>query len=260
MAQKNTLEYSGASWTSLFSTAPVTGDDVNVGTDGSQIISTNLDQSAVDLDSLTFQHPSRLRIGSAAGPLKYELSGPLRWDQGGGWLYFQISTSAAPRIIVSGPNCNLVGGGTSTLIEVTDRGNLQVSEDVTLTALNMYGEGGGYAEVEAKSGDDYSVIITAGELLTRRNITTADVTGGTLRSEDGAATATTITVRKDGMVDWSGGAITTLNVYSGGTFDARKSQVPFTIGTLNYSDGATINIPSWVTVSASNPLGKRSNY
>lgn len=258
MAQKNAIEYSGAAWTGLFAGAPVTGDTVNVGVDASQIISTSLDQSAVDLDSLTFQHPSRLRVGSASGPLKYELSGPLRWDQGGGHLYFEISTTAAPRVVVSGPNCNLVGGGTATLVEVTDRGQLFVSEDVTLTAVNMYG--GGYAEIEVKSGDDFTAIISGGgEMLTRRNSTTVDIAGGTFRTEDGAATVTTATVRKDGQFYHSGGTITTLNVYAGGLFDAMGSQVPFTISTLNISDNAIVNIPSWVTVSATNYLGKRAS-
>ncbi len=258
MAQKNAIEYSGASWTGLFAAAPVTGDTASVGVDASQVISTNMDQSAVDLNGLTFQHPSRLRIGSAAGPLKYEMSGPLRWDQGGGHLYFEISTSAAPQIVVSGPNCNLVGGGTATLIEVSDRGGLFVSEDVTLTAVNMYG--GGYAEIEAKSGDDFTAIITGGgEMLTRRNATTVDIAGGTFRTEDGAVTVTTATVREGGKFYHSGGTITTLNVYAGGVFDAMTSQVPFTVTTLNLSDNGVVNIPSWVTVSTTNYLGKRAS-
>jgi len=255
MAVKNTQEYSGASWTGLFSSAPVSADDAYVGTDGGQAITTNLDQNTVDLDSLTFMYPSRLRIGASGNPLIYEMSGPLRWNQRTGSLVFSVATSAAPQIISAGPNFSLVGG-TSTLVESDEGGDLTVTDQHTLTAVDTYG---GKVDVEYKSGDDYSADVYDGTLITRRNITTANVSG-TLISEDGDATATTITVYPGGVTKWSGGTITNLYALTNGTFDALSSKKPFTITNLYVARRSDIRIPDWVTVSNTNYLGNATKF
>lgn len=255
MASKFTLQSSSTSWTSLFSSAPVSGDDAYVVVDGSHAVTTDLDQSSVDLDSLTFTRVSRLRVGAAGTALEYELSGTMRYDAGGGFLYFEPATSAAPLIVSNSLGDLYIVGGLTTVLQ-SSSGRAWYTDQAWLGTANVYG---GEVDLESHSSSGVDLNIHGGTVNCRRDMDAVSVQAGRLVVTGGVAVADSVAVGGGGVVKWAGGSIGEVTVHDG-EFDGGSPERPFTITDLYYSDEAKITLSPLVTVTNKHPLGNRGEF
>lgn len=252
MADRHTQQSSSSSWTALFSVAPATGDNAYVVVDGGQSVTTALDQSAVDLASLHFARVSRLRIGGSGNPLKYELSGPLRYEAGGGFLYFSPAATAAPLIVsASLGELRLVGGLTTEL--QSSSGKTWLTDQAWLGTANVYG---GEVDIELFGSGAVDLNVHGGLVTCRRTMDAVNIDGGRLLVTGGLATADSISLSGGATAQWAGGDIGELTVHEG-VFDGGSPERPFTITDLYFSDEADITLAKNVTVTTLHPLGKR---
>lgn len=238
---------------------PVDGDDV-VFNSGSQNATTNLDQSAVNLGSLSIFAGYTGNVGAtgAGNQLKVSVSGAGRkvTFQGSGKLYIGYAGETLTQVVVdtdstNSPSVTIVDGTTTEL--VLQKGIVEVAAG-TLTTLQC-----GY-----RTSPSSDATLTIGASMT---FTTANVTGGTINASTQPTTlnqdagvwnvvagsgSTTVNLR-GGTFNWnySGQTITTLNVYNNATFDGTGINAASTITTLNiYSASATVDLRSGTKISA----------
>lgn len=209
---------------------------------GSDVISSNLDQSAVAIGDFIRESGHEGTIGSATGYLRID---PDRLEHSGnGQAWIDIGTAAiGPSIHETYPapdgerglylrgtaiaTLNAMGGdiglaslpgelSTATTVRILgDKTSVWLGNGVTLTNLHQY----------------------AGEAMVRCGVTTVIIYGGNHTTEENGA-MTTVTLKGGQYFYQSSGNITTFNLY-GGTLDELKSGAARTIGTLNIYSGTS---------------------
>lgn len=256
---------------------PVAADDVVIA-NSSQDILTNLDQSAVSLNSITIDQSYTGLIGTSASDFLQvaastavigqartttgTLTGSKRLNLDFGsstacdiQIYNSARTAqdqnrqplrlkavnASSTLSVYGGSVALSDDNTdsSTLSSITVKGgSLNVGQGVTLTTLTTNG----------------------GQVTIQSSVTTANCKGGTVNHYDGisASTVTTLTTSDTGIYNhYASGTITTANV-NGGTLDLSRTEKAKTVTTLNIKRDATLVLDTNV-VTLTNDIIPESN-
>jgi len=233
-----------------------TSDDVLIFDRGSDIVTANINQAAVDLQGLNVQPGFFGAVGGSGTSLQISVS--------------NVSTDSDPTFIYagSGPHWRHNGvvdkliikrtgdgvfeatGGTWTLV-MFQTGSLNVASGADLVTYRQFG---GVATIDYDSTAITSFIAKSGHTESWRSITTCVVhSGASLSVMSGTNAPVATTIDAHGMVDWRGGSITTVNDYGG--FVLKNAQRALTIGTYNkYHAGELDYNADLVTISAVNDL------
>jgi len=279
----------GANWTKsdgTTGTAPANGDDVTIAAiPGLALASIGaIDMSSVTLNSLTIGQTFTGTIGSTStsGTFGYWKIGATTWTIGtpsndgtaaigAGRIKIDFGSAAfGGTVLNTGTSAD--SGLQPVRIKGTNSSNkLAVLGGRVGVATNLPGESSTLSEVDV-AGSSAICALGVGVTWTTANVaaggslTTNSGSTGTLSVASGATVVTQgaasiATVNVGGVATLShrptsGNAITTLNLYPGGTADFSQNTASVTVGTLNHNKGATLSAnaanPGHLTVTTRN--------
>ena len=262
MATKNNAPGSADFDTQISSIA---SDDIVIFSDGSDTVTTNLDQSAVDLQELIFTPECFLNIGSAGTSLQIEVSNVstssdphLYYAGSGKYVYIDSATAGVDRLelVRTGGGTFYATGGPWPDVEM--RGGICNFNDQT--TLTTWSQSGGHATIDTHSSDTITTatVVGTGQMVLGRAGTTLNVGGNAVVVKDDQGGAyTTVNVYGNAKLQWGSGAITTLNDYTGdgGGVDLMHADTELTITNYNaYHDRPVVYNKSLVTITNMNRM------
>jgi hypothetical protein len=236
--------------------APVTGDDVVIKSTN-QNITAGLNQTAVDLASLTITEGYTGSIGNAGSSLTISCSGTVTITAKG---TIRLTAGSADittlKVLAAGPEGFFLNGGTTTTVHSGPTGILNISADAVVT--NYYG--GGMTAIAGASGTAFTLVeIAAGSIYSDRTAATLRLLGDGCRAviRRAAAISTAAYVGNGSTYQHnSSGTITLIWVYSGGVATAFDATSNFTVTNSNlFVNGELFKEPR-VTVTYTNATSK----
>lgn len=249
MASRTWLDTSGdAGANANWGTAPADGDSAYI-LQASQTITTNVNQSSVDLVDLYIGENVTGTIGTATSPLYYGICTGKCVVNAPSAQAVNLRFTSIPTLIVRGASASPYGfhlySGNINTMYVTKGGTIRIGANATVTTL--------YVMYENSQAGDTNIIIEEGAALTTVHqiggmvnsqvaFTTYNISGGTLMQVgESTGSITTLNMYGSANVVYSspGTTITTLNGY-GGTFDASQDGRAKTISTANSYTGNLI--------------------
>lgn len=237
---------------------PIDGDDVFLTGTSTQAVTAGLDQSLIQLASLTISEGYTQNIGSSGNNLIIDAT-TLRYDGRGAEAYLE---GDYPTVIAAGSgdqadSLHLKGIGTDIDDLRITGGRVKLLDSSTAQNIYMAHHGNISSDVVLNIGSSCTVTAvykTGGILTSNSAIVTAYHSAGIWTHKTGALTTVWLF---GGVLFWEASATaTTVHVF-GGTFDATKDIAgPRTITTLNVHPGGTAKLPvSGVTVTNQNNYG-----
>ena len=253
--------------TTYLSAVTIAATDSLLFGEGGQGVITTIDQSAVasGLTNVLFDAPFTGDIGGgSAGYFKAYIQGLMTMAGGGGSVYYQPAGAAntCARIKQIGSQKLVLGGGGTVTNMEQSSSTVECTDLTYVTDLWQIGGSGRYIYV-AQANAFVNAIISGGSFASGRggtNASTLTVCGSayaTIAREDSQTgnsptlpSFTTVNVFGPGAVlDWRGGAITTLNVFGGARWNASNSLFNATIGTVNV-DAASLRVSNFYSPKA----------
>lgn len=238
-----------ASWrTETFGGSAVPVDTDSVYFDGgSDNVSSNVDQTGIDLATLAFTSGFSGRVGAGSSPLIIGVnaavglgSGILEYGAGGGVAYVKADpTNGIDIVRVTGAgHLYLVGGTINTKAEIT-RGQLSIDENTVLSAkiVNIWG---GETVIDYKAdGTPPTINVYGGTVFIRRRCT-LNLKGGNVVFQVEKSTSDSTVTQDGGMLDWRAGNLALTG--NAGTLTFANAIKPVAISAATIGAGHVIPI------------------
>lgn len=225
--------------------APVDTDSAYI-LKSTDALTTNLNQSGIDLVDLVIGGDVSASIGTPSSPLYYGvMTGKVVIDSPRCPAIHFRCTSVPTIVVKDTGNDNYafhLYGGTVTAMYINKAGRVVIGANATVTTLRI-GNSGDIANdvvVEIEEGASITTIIqNGGVIYNKANATTINVNAGMhVNNGTGAGAVTTLTITPNAKYFFNadGKTISTVNI-EGGVFDARKDPKAKTVTTVNLQSG-----------------------
>lgn len=238
---------------------PIAGDDVIIA-NSSQDILTNLDQSAVALNSITIDQSYTGLIGTSASDFLQVAASTAVIGQARTTTGTLTGSKRLNLDFGSSTACDIQVYNSARTAQDQNRQPLRLKAVNASSTLSVYGGSVALSDDNTDSSTLSSITVNGGSLNVGQGVTLTTLTTnggvtniqsavttvsckrGTVNHYDGisANAITTLTVSDDGIFNhYASGTVTTANV-NGGTLDLSRTEKAKTVTTLNLKKGATL--------------------
>ena len=225
-----------ASWHDGYGAAsavPLDTDNLYFG-QGQDAVTGTMNQSAIDLTSLTGTTGFGGRVGGAGAPLQLDVNQASTgiWEKGDNGVWYWTGTIWTMNMRRGTFNAT---GGTIDKLNIWG-GEMNVEDGCDLNG-NPVVINGGVVSIDYKAGDAPNIVQHGGVLYCYRTFGTYTINGGrgVIRVENTANAGATLTINGDGSIDYQAGNMSTTIAGNDGGLTFANMVRPITIAAATYA-------------------------